>query len=211
MTHLIRQWADRLNVEPRKLVTIGALAIVLVVVCLVQWYRLSGTSSPTLATTQTTLANSPRTAGPSPNQVSTSGWRPPAADRRQPAPASEPLAESGEKPSVPNEPPSEAALPAESLFPVGRVVRFDPFATAENGVEDQESLSAEAENTDLLGNADQSHLAANKDLPVVVDQIVIGPSGATARIGNAWLHVGDPWNGFIVQEIRRDGVVLSVE
>ncbi len=43
------------------------------------------------------------------------------------------------------------------------------------------------------------------------DRIVIGPTGASARIGDRWLQVGDLWNGYRVVEIRSDGVELVAE
>lgn len=200
--------ADKLGVPPKKLLIIGSLGLVLIVVCIVQWYRMT----PPAITLDTELTEAAYVPEPNAADGSDSSQSAAQLETATPPffPPMEATAQGGFSGPVHRDQASASA--ATQQVPVGRVVRFDPFEAIEISAEDEERLSSEAENSDLVDNAAQpAPEDVARDLPVVVDQIILGPQGATARIGSTWVHPGDQWNGFIVKEIREDGVVLALE
>lgn len=202
--------ADRLGVPPRKLLVIALLGCALVLVIAVQWYRMT---PPTIEieTTDVALTDESELTGDAIAVTeSTSGSSTIPFEESWSSQST--AVSSNPESNRTTSPTSHATEATGSEIPFGRVVRFDPFDAIEISSEREESLSSEPEKSDLVVDAEQQSVEViARELPVVVDQIVIGPQGATARIGNVWVHTGDRWNGFVVTEIRQGGVVLSVE
>ena len=187
------------GMSPAKWGTVVGLGSLFAIVVVIQWFRMSGdpnvpvksepTESTVVSVTRATSAVGNGTGGTN-----------------------------VEVPMVPvgrdSHPEANAPIEAHAhRVSIERVVRIDPFARIEtiesNDVPNREDASAGdmksvEESTARIPHADSSRA-------LTVDQIVIGPNGAAVRIGETWYGVGQRWEHYRIEAIRRDGLVLSAE
>jgi len=197
------------RVTPKQWLTMGVLAILFVGVLVSQF---AGASPKPIAST---------TGSPS------RARRPIAAGATTDNPAA-----SGSRTPIPDHPKDDHPWPG---FPLAKVLEFDPFATPASlaaGSDEalprgraeklalQKSAAAEKDRAAAEKAAMQKAEDAEKDrakhqqalakLKQETVRAIVGTErGFAAIVGTRTVHVGDRLHGFLVKEIRADGVILE--
>lgn len=184
----LRNFMERHEIGPGKGAAVGLLALVFVIVVTVQVARFAG--GPVIPVeTDASVTPVVRVAPAEPGRASRSE----ESDRAVPM-----VPVDGNGRLTDRSASERTTGDSDDRPPLVR----DPFAGRRT------SERAEAAETNAAGEAAGN---GSTDSPPYADRIVIGPTGASARIGDRWLKVGDLWNGYRVVEIRSDGVELVAE
>jgi hypothetical protein len=183
----------RARVTPLQWLIAGVLAMIFVIVLVVQFGSAGDSSPPIDSTTQ-------------PNDVA-----------QQPTAASRPVNTQGKK-SGPKPPPLDRPWPAFSL---ATVLEFDPFARPSSLAVDQGGIQQGRNTGDVssqkpedaekkrMEDAEKKRLALAEVQKEAVQAIVGTDRGFVAIVGTKTIRVGDKLHGFVVKEIKADGVILE--
>ncbi len=179
---------QRWGLTPAKAVVIAALAVVLIVVVAVQWF---GGQDPE-------IAKSPRTVAAEGGQAA----RPVGTTQRDVPSTAERVSQRTPWPSI----------------PIDDIVQYDPFRVPEalmehcsdaaSGLSDSLAKRPEEEQQ---AEAEKQRESARKTIQQAGVRVIIsGTRGTVATIGSRTVRVGDVIDGFVIEDIRTDGVVMAV-